>query len=32
MSWLRFLCLTLWHAWRHLLGANVAQGRERLAA
>jgi hypothetical protein len=26
MSWLRFLCLSLWHAWRHLLGADVAYG------
>jgi len=24
MSWLRFLCLSLWEAWRHLLGASVA--------
>ena len=24
MSWLRFLCLSLWHAWRHLLGSDVA--------
>jgi hypothetical protein len=24
MSWLRFLCLSLWHAWRHLLGTEVA--------
>jgi hypothetical protein len=27
MSWLRFLCLSLWHAWRHLLGADVAYGQ-----
>jgi hypothetical protein len=26
MSWLRFLCLSMWHAWRHLLGASVAYG------
>jgi hypothetical protein len=26
MSWLRFLCLSLWEAWRHLLGADVAYG------
>jgi hypothetical protein len=26
ISWLRFLCLSLWHAWRHLLGADVAYG------
>jgi hypothetical protein len=26
MSWLRFLCLSMWHAWRHLLGARVAYG------
>jgi hypothetical protein len=26
MSWLRFLCLSLWESWRHLLGANVAYG------
>jgi hypothetical protein len=26
MSWLRFLCLSLWSAWRHLLGASVAYG------
>jgi len=25
-SWLRFLCLSLWKAWRHLLGASVAYG------
>ncbi len=27
MSWLRFLCLSLWQAWRHLLGTNVAYGQ-----
>jgi hypothetical protein len=27
MSWLRFLCLSLWQAWRHLLGADVAYGQ-----
>jgi hypothetical protein len=26
MSWLRFLCLCIWHAWRHLLGADRAYG------
>jgi hypothetical protein len=26
MSWLRFLCLSIWNAWRHLLGTNVAYG------
>jgi hypothetical protein len=26
MSWLRFLCLSLWNAWRHLLGTSVAYG------
>jgi hypothetical protein len=26
VSWLRFLCLSVWHAWRHLLGAHVAYG------
>jgi hypothetical protein len=26
MSWLRFVCLSLWHAWQHLLGAEVAYG------
>lgn len=24
MSWLRFLCLTTWRAWRHLVGASGA--------
>src|SRR6185436_2865379 len=24
MSWLRFLCLSLWQGWQHLLGASVA--------
>jgi hypothetical protein len=27
MSWLRFLCLSLWSAWRHLLGPDVAYGQ-----
>jgi hypothetical protein len=27
MSWLRFLCLSLWHAWRPLLGADAAYGQ-----
>ena len=27
MSWLRFLCLSLWQAWQHLLGASVAYGQ-----
>jgi hypothetical protein len=26
MSWLHFLCLSVWHAWRHLLGSDVAYG------
>ncbi|HWO13479.1 MAG TPA: hypothetical protein VNN80_28455 [Polyangiaceae bacterium] len=26
LSWLRFACLSLWQAWRHLLGAEVAYG------
>ena len=26
MSWLRFCCLSLWRAWRHLLNPNVAYG------
>ena len=26
MSWLRFLCLSVWNAWRHLLGTDVAYG------
>jgi hypothetical protein len=26
MSWLRFLCLSMWQAWRHLLGTDVAYG------
>jgi hypothetical protein len=25
-SWLRFLCLSIWNAWRHLLGTKVAYG------
>jgi hypothetical protein len=27
MSWLRFLCLSMWGAWRHLLGSDVAYAR-----
>jgi len=27
MSWLRFLCLSVWHGWGHLLGADVAYGQ-----
>jgi hypothetical protein len=27
MSWLRFLCLSVWSAWRHLLGTSVAYGQ-----
>jgi hypothetical protein len=27
MSWLKFLCLSLWQGWRHLLGADVAYGQ-----
>jgi hypothetical protein len=26
MSWLRFLCLSVWQAWQHMLGAPVAYG------
>ena len=26
MSWLRFLCLSVWHGWGHLIGADVAYG------
>jgi hypothetical protein len=26
MSWLKFLCLSIWSAWRHLLGTKVAYG------
>jgi hypothetical protein len=26
-SWLRFLCLSIWSAWRHLLGTSVAYGQ-----
>ena len=26
VSWLRFLCLSVWHAWGHLLGSHVAYG------
>jgi hypothetical protein len=25
-SWLKFLCLSVWRAWRHVLGADVAYG------
>jgi hypothetical protein len=25
-SWLRFVCLSIWNAWRHLLGTSVAYG------
>ncbi len=27
MGWLRFLCLSLWRAWRHMLGSDVAYGQ-----
>ena len=27
MSWLRFMCLSVWQAWRHLTGSDVAYGR-----
>jgi hypothetical protein len=27
VSWLRFACSSLWRAWQHLLGADVAYGR-----
>ncbi len=27
MSFLRFLCLSMWQAWRHLLGPDVAYGQ-----
>jgi hypothetical protein len=27
MSWLRFCCLSLWRAWRHLLNPDVAYGQ-----
>jgi hypothetical protein len=27
MSWLRFLCLSLWRAWRHMLGSDVVYGQ-----
>jgi hypothetical protein len=27
MSWVKFLCLAFWEAWRHLLGVNVAWGQ-----
>src|SRR5690606_26801804 len=26
MSWLRFLCLSVWRAWQHSLGTNAAYG------
>jgi len=26
MSWLRFMCLCVWHAWRHLLGVSGEYG------
>jgi hypothetical protein len=26
VSWLRFVCLSVWQAWRHLLGTDVAYG------
>ncbi|HVZ34251.1 MAG TPA: hypothetical protein VG963_17610 [Polyangiaceae bacterium] len=26
MSWLKFLCLSIWRAWRHVLGVDVAYG------
>jgi len=27
MSWLKFLCLVFWKAWRHVLGVDVAWGQ-----
>jgi hypothetical protein len=27
VSWLRFLCLSVWQAWRHLVGTDVAYGQ-----
>jgi hypothetical protein len=27
LSWLRFLCLSLWHAWQYLFGKSVAYAR-----
>ena len=27
MSWVRFLCLTFWRAWQHVVGVSVAYGR-----
>jgi len=27
MSWVKFLCLTFWRAWGHLVGLNVAWGQ-----
>ena len=26
VSWLKFLCLSIWRAWRHVLGVDVAYG------
>jgi hypothetical protein len=26
MSWLKFLCLAFWEAWRHVVGAEIAYG------
>jgi hypothetical protein len=26
VSWVRFLCVSVWQAWRHLLGTDVAYG------
>jgi hypothetical protein len=26
MSWLKFLCLSIWRAWSHVLGVDVAYG------
>jgi hypothetical protein len=27
MSWVKFLCLTFWRAWGHMVGVNVAWGQ-----
>jgi hypothetical protein len=27
MGWVKFLCLTFWKAWSHMLGLNVARGQ-----
>ncbi|HEU4577790.1 MAG TPA: HNH endonuclease signature motif containing protein [Polyangiaceae bacterium] len=27
VSWVRFLCLTFWRAWGHMVGVNVAYGQ-----